>query len=100
MLFLLSIAIRLVSAEKVRFDNHRLYGVYIDTLEQIKLLRNLEDNLDGFLLWNNPAIGETVDVMVAPHKFAEFRNLTEQFDLQVTLKLKNVQRSAIHLKTN
>lgn len=90
-LFFLSIITGLV-AEKDRFDNHRLYGVHIDTLDQLKLFRNLEENSDGFLLWNYPVLGDTVDVMVAPHKLAEFSDLTDLYNLQISLKIKNVQR--------
>lgn len=78
-------------AEKDRFDNHRLYGVQIDTLDQLKLFRNLEENSDGFLLWNYPVLGDTVDVMVAPHKLTEFSDLTDFYNLQTSLKIKNVQ---------
>lgn len=91
-LYLLSISTGLIAA-KDRFDNHRLHGVHIDTLDQLQLFRNLEDNTDGYLLWNYPVIGDTVDVMVAPHKLSEFSNLMEHYGLQVKLKIKNVQRS-------
>lgn len=78
--------------EKMRFDNHRLYGVHIDTLDQLDLFRNLEENTDGFLLWNYPVLGDSVDVMVAPHKLSEFNQLVQLYDLQFRLKMKNVQR--------
>lgn len=78
--------------EKMRFDNHRLYGVHIDTVDQLELFRNLEENTDGFLLWNYPVLGDSVDVMVAPHKLSEFNQLVQLYDLQFRLKMKNVQR--------
>lgn len=81
-----------LTAEKERFDNHRLYGVQIETLDQLQLFRNLEDNSDGYLLWNSPVLDNTVDIMVAPHKVSEFNQLTELYNLEARLKIKNVQR--------
>lgn len=78
--------------EKDRFDNHRVYSVRIDTLEQLQLFQSLEANSDGFLLWNYPVLGDTLDIMVAPHKLAEFSELTTVHDIQTRLKMKNVQR--------
>ncbi|XP_037038854.1 zinc carboxypeptidase-like [Bradysia coprophila] len=89
-LFFISIITGL-TGEKDRLDNHRLYAVQIDTLEQLQLLRNLEDNSDGYLLWNYPVLGDTVDIMVAPHKLEEFSELTKLHDFQARLKMKNVQ---------
>lgn len=79
-------------AEKERFDHHRLYGVQIDTLDQLQLFQKLEDNSDGFLLWNYPVLGDLLDVMVAPHKLSEFNDMTQLYNLKTNLKIKNVQR--------
>lgn len=79
-------------AEKDRFDNHKVYSVHIDTLDQLQLFQNLGENVNGFLLWNYPVLGDTVDIMVAPHKLSEFRELTDLYNLKISLKIKNVQR--------
>lgn len=81
-----------LTGEKDRFDNHRLYAVQVDTLEQLQCIRNLETDSDGFLLWNYPVLGDTVDIMVAPHKLTEFNELTRLHDFQARLKIKNIQR--------
>lgn len=78
--------------EKERFDNHRLYGVQIETLDQLQLFLQLEENSDGFLLWNYPALGDLLDIMVAPHKLSEFNDMTQFHNLKTNLKIKNVQR--------
>jgi len=77
--------------EKDRFDNYRLYSVDIDTLDQLQLFQKLEDNSNGFLLWNYPVLGGAADVMVAPHKLSEFREMTELYKLKIDLKIKNIQ---------
>lgn len=90
--FLFLLPITGLVAQKDRFDHHRLYGVQIDTLEQLQLFHNLEENSDGYLLWNYPVLGDTLDLMVAPHKLSEFMTLIDSYHLQVSLKIKNVQR--------
>lgn len=90
-LFLIS-TITGLTAEKDRFDNYRLYTVQIDTLEQLHVIHNLEANSDGYLLWNHPVLGDSVDIMLAPHKLTEFSELTRFHEFQARLKMKNVQR--------
>lgn len=36
-----------VSAEKARFDNYRIYSVKIGTVEQLMLLQDIDSHLDG-----------------------------------------------------
>lgn len=78
--------------EKDRFDNYRVYSVQIDTLDQLQLFQNLEENSSGFLLWNYPVFHDTVDIMVAPHKLSEFNDMVELYNLKFNLKIKNLQR--------
>lgn len=88
----LSLLTTLADSKKERFDDYRLYGIDIDTSDQLHLFHDLQESSDGFLLWNYPVIGDTVDVMVAPHKLSEFNRMTELYDLRYRLKIKNVQR--------
>ncbi|KAJ6648918.1 Zinc carboxypeptidase, partial [Pseudolycoriella hygida] len=75
-LFLLSAFLPGFLAEKERFDNHKVYEIRIDTADQLQLFRNLENDSDGLLLWNYPVLGHSVSVMVAPHRFKEFLELS------------------------
>jgi hypothetical protein len=50
MKFLISFAILIVAAlaaEKARFDNYRVYKVYVDNKEQYDALMYLEENSDS-----------------------------------------------------
>jgi hypothetical protein len=44
---LLSLSAFLVSAEKARFDNYRVYSIAVETREQLKVLREIEESSDS-----------------------------------------------------
>ena len=37
----------LVSAEPARFDNYRVYSIVVETKEQLKMLKEIEDTSDS-----------------------------------------------------
>lgn len=43
LIVLLSVAV----AEKVRFDNYRVYSIKVENEEQLAALKNIENNPDG-----------------------------------------------------
>lgn len=46
-----------VSAEKARFDNYRIYSVKIGTVEQLMLLQDIDSHLDGVSTYTHNIIG-------------------------------------------
>lgn len=79
-------------AEKARYDNYRVYTVAIQNEQQLKTIQALENNPDGYLFWSDATVvGGSVDLMVAPHKFAEYSELTNNLSLDSKLKIANVQ---------
>lgn len=91
---LLSLAI----AEKVRFDNYKVYSAHIQNDQQMKIIQQLENsNFDGFSLWNTPHFGKDVDIMVAPHRLADFDELLKTLNFNATLKIANVQKYIYHI---
>lgn len=81
---------------KQRFDNHQVFSVDVETEQQIETLRRLQDgNYDsGISLWNGlRGRGKSSDVLVAPHKLAEFKDMLSRLGLKSTLVVKNVQTS-------
>jgi hypothetical protein len=44
---LLSLSASLVAADKARFDNYRVYSVAVETEEQLKVLREIEETSDS-----------------------------------------------------
>lgn len=61
----LCVLVAAVAAEKMRFDGNRVYSLEVTNEEQRDWLHQLENDEDGFLFWNNIAIGSNVDLMVA-----------------------------------
>lgn len=80
---------------KRRFDNHQVFSINVETEEQIKALRQLQDSHleSGISLWNGlRRRGHSSDVLVAPHKLAEFNDMLSRLGLKSTLVVKNVQK--------
>jgi len=77
--------------EKARFDNYRVYSLNVDTVEQLKELKKLDGNSDGFEFWKLADVGKEADLMVPPHKFADFEELVESLKISYYLKIRNVQ---------
>lgn len=81
-----------VFAEKARFDNYRVYTISIQNEKQLKTIQALENNPDGYLFWSDSTVvGGRVDLMVAPHKFAEYSELANNLSFDSKLKIANVQ---------
>lgn len=91
LLALLCAMVAVVAAEKLRFDDNRVYSLDVTNQEQLDWLHQLENDADGFLFWNSIAIGSNVDLMVAPHRMSEFDEMTAKFRIPHELKVENVQ---------
>ncbi|CRL02092.1 CLUMA_CG015125, isoform A [Clunio marinus] len=79
-------------AEKARFDNYRLYQVSIENEEQFRLMKEIENHPDGYQFWDFPGeIGKHADLVVPPHKFGEFSELVETFELKSRMVNENLQ---------
>lgn len=81
--------------EKARFDNYRVYSLNVDTVEQLNELRKLDGNSDGFEFWKLGDVGKEADLMVPPHKFADFEDLVQSLKITSYLKIRNVQECVI-----
>ncbi|XP_055527853.1 uncharacterized protein LOC129720401 [Wyeomyia smithii] len=82
-----------ISAEKARFDNYRLYQIQIDNLQQLEVLQAIEQLSDGYNFWAEPAhVNSRADLVVPPHKFAEFSELVDRYGFRADLKVSNLQQ--------
>ncbi|XP_055711146.1 zinc carboxypeptidase-like [Phlebotomus papatasi] len=83
----------IVSCEKARFDNYRVFTVGVESEDQINVLLDLERmSSSGYDFWTSPTkIGRSVDIMVPPHKSAEFEEVMTTYQFATTLKVENVQ---------
>lgn len=86
----------LVSGEKIRYDNYRIYKANIDNEKQLEILQALENYRDGILFLESPMMMKrSAELLVAPHKFADITNLFESFEINNEIKVENVQRYEI-----
>lgn len=86
----LAVAVLCVSGEPARFDNYKVFTLKVTTEEQLTQLQQIEN--DGqYTFWTAPNRLNDVDIMVAPHKFAEFDDLVDFLHIESVLKVENVQ---------
>lgn len=86
------VIIAYINAEKLRFDHHQLFGLTLETVDQVNAIRQIEESSeDGYLFWNSIIIGRAVDIMVSPHKLSEFKNKLEKLSVKYTLRIENIQ---------
>ncbi len=84
------------AVEKARFDNYRVYSFHVNTVEQLSELKKLDGNSDGFEFWKLADVGREADLMVPPHKFADFEELASALQLSYYLKIRNVQEYVVY----
>uniref|UniRef100_A0A1L8DQV7 Putative carboxypeptidase a n=1 Tax=Nyssomyia neivai TaxID=330878 RepID=A0A1L8DQV7_9DIPT len=85
------VVMEVMCGEKARFDHYRVYSVPIETEEQLLLLQKIDMNPNGYELWDYPsATGMSIQVMVPPHKRADFAELTTNWS-NIRLDIENLQ---------
>lgn len=77
------------SSTKHRFDNFKVYSVKIETIEQLKVVQNLEKQEYDF--WHEPILGDVADVMISPDREPHFEFLMNKHNIKKTVKVANVQ---------
>uniref|UniRef100_A0A1L8DQV2 Zinc carboxypeptidase A 1 n=1 Tax=Nyssomyia neivai TaxID=330878 RepID=A0A1L8DQV2_9DIPT len=81
-------------AEVVRYDNYRIYGVTVNSLDDLKVLKSLEGSSDGYTFLSMPSkLSSEAAVVVAPHKLAAFEDFLKSRNIKHTVTNKNLQRS-------
>ncbi|KAG5672023.1 hypothetical protein PVAND_002185 [Polypedilum vanderplanki] len=80
------------NADMARFDNYRVYTVTIENEEQYKAMKYLEENSDAYDFWKSPKINGKADIVVPPHKFADFEVVASNLNMQAEIIIENLQR--------
>lgn len=92
-LVVLLIAVNVIAMEKARFDNYRIYSIGVENDEQLQVLQNLESHQDSIQFIMPPTVNQTsVEVIVPPHKFADFSELCDKYQMKNQIKIENLQR--------
>lgn len=81
-------------AEKVKFNDYKVFTVKPETEDQLKALRNLEnDSVASFDFWTSAKnVGQKSDIMVAPGQMDEFKTFLEENHLEASIKIEDVQK--------
>lgn len=71
------------ASNKARYDQFRIYRVFLETDEQVGIMQQLENRSDSYQFMGharNP--NQNLSIMVAPQKIAEITDLMDRFQIQ------------------
>lgn len=92
---LLALAVSLSLAEKIRFDNYKLYRLIPNDEETFNILKEMEDTeqFSGYNFWS-PAIkvGAAVDLMVSPYRVDYIEDMVKSRGMNASVLMENVQQ--------
>ncbi|XP_070500161.1 zinc carboxypeptidase-like [Chironomus tepperi] len=81
-----------VNCEKARYDNYRVYEILVENQEQLDLLKHIDDYPDGYRIIEFPGtIDKDAQIIVPPHKFGEFSEVLQKFQIKSRLMITNLQ---------
>ncbi|XP_076758952.1 zinc carboxypeptidase-like [Xylocopa sonorina] len=84
--------VALATAEKVKYDNYKVFRVTPQNDEQLEIVNSLGQTSDSYSFWKEvSAVQKYADVMVAPHKIAEFEELMKQHNIPHETYVEDVQ---------
>lgn len=74
----------------------RIYSVNIENDQQLNVLRDLHNCPDGIEFQVNPTrVGEIVDLIIPPHKFADISELFDTYKFTNRISTRNLQEYEI-----
>ncbi|EDW13422.1 zinc carboxypeptidase A 1 [Drosophila mojavensis] len=93
-LFVLLATVGFNGAERVRFDNYRLYKANAENAEQLAVLKQLEGSSDSILFLDGVhLVGADVQMVVAPHKVPDVLEILGKAEIKYELQSKDFQKS-------
>ncbi|XP_055548541.1 zinc carboxypeptidase A 1-like [Wyeomyia smithii] len=80
--------------EVARYDNYPVYEVTIGSADQLRVLQELRESSDSYIfLHGGSKIGDKFNVVVAPHKLADFTETLENDYIKFRMIEENLQQS-------
>lgn len=77
--------------DRVRYDGHKLYKIFVADHAGLELLKTMQDG-DGYNFWGQPRVNDTTNVMISPTKLQEFMKIANTTRLDPELMMDNVQK--------
>uniref|UniRef100_A0A7G3AD57 Zinc carboxypeptidase A 1 n=1 Tax=Lutzomyia longipalpis TaxID=7200 RepID=A0A7G3AD57_LUTLO len=93
LLVVLSCVLAQSLGEVARYDNYRIYGVTVNSHEDIKALQSLDGTSDGLIfIYMTSKLAEDSQIVVAPHKFADFEDYLKRNGMTCKVLAENLQQ--------
>ncbi|ALC39111.1 CG4017 [Drosophila busckii] len=81
-------------AERVRYDNYRLYKAKAENVKQLAVLKELEDSTDSILFLDGVhKLDSDIKMVVAPHKVPDLLELLGRSEVKYELLSKDFQQT-------
>lgn len=79
-------------SNKARYDQFRIYRVFLESEEQVQLMQQLENRSDSYTFMGHARhANQNLTIMVAPQKIAEISDLLERYNILGSVLLYNIQ---------
>ncbi|XP_021942856.1 zinc carboxypeptidase-like isoform X2 [Zootermopsis nevadensis] len=90
--FLCLLFVSAVFADRATYHNYQVHRVVPENQEQLKVLKELEDDPNGLSFWVGPSrIQKAVDIMVPSHMLPRFNEILASLSLKSEVYISNVQ---------
>lgn len=86
-----------VWSRQLTFHDFKVFSVKVENEEQLKVLKSLDNDDDGYSYWKEPIIGRDADIVVPPNLLDDFSALVSALNLNFTLKISNIQRLVLYI---
>lgn len=76
--------------DKARYDNYRVYRVYLDTDQHVKMFQDIEEQRDSYsFIGHARHTKQNLTIMVSAHKIAEMTDLLQTYNVSHAIKVSN-----------
>ncbi|KAJ8919788.1 hypothetical protein NQ315_006317 [Exocentrus adspersus] len=91
--FFVCLCIQVSLAEKIRYDNYKVFSLTPRSADAVKALYEMEEmGMSGYNFWSRVGpVGTPVQVMVPPYKVGELEATAEKVGMDMEVMLGNVQ---------
>lgn len=76
----------------VRYDDHHVYKIKVETDDELKVFQALEESADGITFLDDPNIHQPFHILVAPDKVAYILKLLRTLKIENRIQSYNFQK--------